>query len=265
MARTRNRRGQRESGSLWDRPQLLNLIADALLVLGTAGLAYAAVMLALRLPVFPLREMTVLAPLQQVTEEQLEYAARSSLTGNFFTVDLDQVRASFEKLPWVRHAEVRRRWPSALELEIEEHRAAAYWRQGESGDTRLVNEHGEVFAAASDATLPVLSGPEGSSALVLWRYQEFTGQLKALGQRPVAVSLSARQAWQLKLDDGLVIELGRDRPRAPVTERLARFVAVYGEAQARIGRPTLVADLRYPNGFALKTARAKGPDNKGKS
>jgi cell division protein FtsQ len=40
-----------------------------------------------------------------------------ALRGNFFTVDLEAVKETFEKLPWVRKAEVRRRWPDA-------HRAA---------------------------------------------------------------------------------------------------------------------------------------------
>jgi cell division protein FtsQ len=43
----------------------------------------------------------------------------------------------------------------------------------------------------------------------------------------VAVHLSAREAWQMKLDDGVVLELGRDQPRHPLAERLARFTSHY--------------------------------------
>ena len=256
MAERRPRPRLREGPpGLWDRPALLGAIADVLLVLGSAGLAYAAVLAALRLPLFPLRELVVVTPMKQVTGNQIAYAARSSLAGNFFTVDLDRVRSSFEKLPWVRHAEVRRRWPGVLELEVEEHRAAAYWRVVDAGDTRLVGEFGEVFVAASNAKLPVFSGPEGSAPLLLERYRDFNRAVAPLGRTLDGLALSPRLAWQIKLDDGMVIELGHDEAKAPVAERLARFVGVYAQAVERFGQRVAVADLRYPNGFALRPAQ----------
>lgn len=256
MAEIRVRRASREGPpGLWDRPALLDAIADALLVLGSAGLAYAFVLAALRLPIFPLQELVLVSPLEHVTSAQLEYAARSSLSGNFFSVDLDRVRTSFEKLPWVRHAEVRRRWPATLELEIEEHRAAAYWRVVDAGETRLVSAYGEVFVAASNAKMPVFSGPEGSAPILLERYREFSQAVTPLGRSLETLALSPRLAWQLRLDDGMVIELGHDEAKAPVGERLARFVEVYPQAAGRFAQRVAVADLRYPNGFALRAAQ----------
>jgi cell division protein FtsQ len=78
-----------------------------------------------------------------VTPTQIEYAARSAVAGNFFTVNLDAVRAAFEKLPWVRKAEVRRRWPDGLELAIEEHVAAARWKQADAPPRRRRGAAGE--------------------------------------------------------------------------------------------------------------------------
>ena len=252
-------RTRRDAGGLWDRPQLLNLIADFLLVSGAAALAYCAVMSVLALPVFPLRDIVVTSPLGQTTEAQLQYAARSSLAGNFFTVNLEKVRASFEKLPWVRHAEVRRRWPATLELTIEEHKPVAYWRRGDDGDTRLISASGEVFAAATNAQLPEFSGPEGSAPLLLARYQEFLETLRPLQRQVVKLNLSDRQAWQLKLDDGLTVNLGREQTRRPLNDRLQRFVAVRDVAMtgasSKFGGRPMVADLRYPNGFVLKAAQ----------
>ena len=48
--------------------------------------------------------------------------------------------------------------------------------------------------------------------------------LKPLGRKLVDLALSAREAWQLKLDDGIVIMLRRDQEKAPIGERLERFV-----------------------------------------
>jgi cell division protein FtsQ len=240
---------------VWHRPALLNLVADVLMLFAAVGLGYALVVWFLSRPLFPLREVVVLTPPAQVTTAQLEYAARSAIRGNFFSVDLDAVRAGFEKLPWVRRAEVRRRWPDTLELHLEEHRAVAHWTVADSGEAHLVNRQGEVFVAASNADLPGLSGPQGSAAYLLGQHAEFSRVLAPLGRRLVALALSAREAWQLRLDDGMVIVLGREQDKAPLGERLARFVAAWPQARERLGDlQVAVADLRYPSGFALTPA-----------
>lgn len=246
-------RGAPAADGFWDRPQLLNLIADLLLIFGMAALAYSAVLAAIRLPFFPLRQVVLVHALDQVSPAQIEFAAKS-VAGNFFTVNLEAVRTSLEKQPWVRRASVRRRWPDGIELDLEEHVAAARWQQG-AFETRLVNKQGEVFAAPATqvlAPLPQFSGPEGSAPQVLARYREFSVLLSPLGRMVRAVALSPRQAWQLHLDDGLTLELGRDQPNHPIEERLARFSSTYGAAQARVKTAISVIDMRYPNGFALR-------------
>ena len=248
----------REPAGLWHRPQLLNLIADLLMLVGAAGIGYALVAWLLARQVFPVRDVILLTPPAQVTTAQLEYAARSSLRGNFFTVDLDEVRSAFEKLPWVRRAEVRRRWPGGIELRLEEHQAVAYWTANDSGETRLVNRQGEIFTASSNATMPSFSGPEGMSREVLGQYDRFAAAVAPLGRKLVGVGLSPRLAWQLKLDDGLVLELGRDQDKPTLDERLARFVRAFPKAQQNLSTKVAVADLRYPGGFALKPVAQPG-------
>ena len=246
-------RGAQTVDGFWDRPQLLNLMADLLLILGFAVLAYALVFAVIRLPFFPLRQVVVVHSLDQVTPAQIEFAAKS-LSGNFFTVNLEAVRTSLERQPWVRHASVRRRWPDGIEFDLEEHVAAARWQQGVT-DTRLVNGQGEVFpvsATQAQAKLPLFSGPEGSAPQVLTRYKDFSALLKPLGRTLRAVALSARQAWQLHLDDGLTLELGRDQPNHPIEERLARFSRTYAAVQSRVKTAIGAIDMRYPNGFALR-------------
>jgi len=66
------------------------------------------------------------------------------------------------------------------------------------------------------------------------------------------VLLSSRYAWQLRLSNGLTLELGRDQLKEPVMQRLARFVANYAQTLGRLGRRIDYADLRYPGGFAVR-------------
>ena len=240
----------------WERPELMGLVADLLFIFAAAALSYSAVLAVSRLPFFPLHVVLVQNVPGQVSRAQIEFAARTSLAGNFFTVDLDAVRVALEKQPWVRHASVRRHWPDGVDLSFEEHVAAARWQTAaDRAEGQLVNDHGELFVAPATADqqkLPLFAGPEGSASLILARYHEFSALLGPLARAPRAVMLSARQAWALRLDDGLLLELGRDQPKHPLQERLARFVDSYAKVKARTHTAIAVIDMRYPNGFALR-------------
>ena len=260
MAKQRgNTRIERGSGDgFWDRPMLINLLADLLLLAGGALLAWAGAMALQRLPVFPLKQLVVVTAPDQVSRAQIEHTARGALSGNFFTVNLDAAQAAFERMPWVRSASLRRLWPDGIELTLEEHRAIARWTP-QDGEARLVNTRGEVFLASTPELLPAFAGPEGSASRVMARYTEFSESLMAIDRRPTAIRLSAREAWQLKLDDGVVLELGRDQPKHPLAERLSRFTTHYAavSSAAKNRLQTIgVVDMRYPNGFVLRASKS---------
>lgn len=262
MARAKgNTRAQNaEPGGLWHQPALLNLLADLLIVLAVAALAWSALTALQRLPLFPLRELVLTNAPEKVTPAQLEHAARSVVVGNFFTVDLEATRAAFEKLPWVRKASVQRHWPDGLTLALEEHVAMARWRPVGTGggENALVNRQGEIFnaePAEAERTLPWFSGPDDSAPELLSRHAEFTTLLGGVGRHVDTLALSARLAWRVKLDDGTWLELGRDQERHPLNERMARFVAHYAAVRSHAGS-FRVADMRYPNGFTVSGIRA---------
>ncbi len=233
---------------MWHSPRLLNAAADALYCLAAAIAVWIAVEAALRAPFMPLRTVALAGDLRHVDAERVRASLEGRLAGNFFGVELADVRRALEALPWVRHVEVRREWPDRLVARIEEHVVLARW----SGE-RLVSTTGEVFAAAGNhGPLPHLIGPPGTEREVVRRFLAFRDLLAPLGTAPVRVQLSARGAWQIQLADGLVLELGRDQARQPLEERLARFVAAYPRIAAEFARRPEHIDLRYPNGFAIR-------------
>jgi len=238
---------------MWDNPRLLNAAAGALTALALLVFAFAAALLVLRSPLFPLREVQLRGELAHTTGAEVEQAVRGRIEGNFFAVDLAQPRAALEQLPWVRRVQVRRVWPDRLEVTLEEHVALARW-----SDTGLVNVQGERFAGKSDVALPLLAGPAGSEGEVARRFLRFAQLLAPLGAPLEALILSPRRAWQARLGGGLTIELGRDAPNDPVDGRLERFVAVHPQTLARMQRKHEYVDLRYPNGFALRVPELKG-------
>ena len=250
---------------MWNRPQLMTAVSDLLYVAAAAALLVSAVVWGARLPLFPINEVLVTNALHEVRRSDLEETLSGRLRGNFFSVNLEGIRQAVEQLPWVRTAEARRQWPSRIEISIEEHKPVAYW--GESTG-QLVNSHGEVFTATMTvpppAPIPMLFGPNELTLDMLGYYQQAADLMKPIGRVPLALTTSPRLAVQLKLDDGMVVELGREQPKAPVRERLLGFVEFYPNVlTAARQRPTVV-DMRYPNGFALHIAAAPVIESKGK-
>ncbi len=240
---------------MWNKPQLLNTLADLLILAATAALLAAALVWLVRVPSLPVRQVVFAQELAHTRRAEIEQSLPAALKGNFFSLNLEAARGELEKLPWVRKVELRRVWPARLEVKVEEHRPAARWGEGRD---ELVNTFGEVFAATAPAeeasTLPLLYGPQGTAPEVLKRYGEFVGSFKVLNQRPVQVTLSPRLAWQLKLDNGMLVEVGREQPKSPVGVRLQRFIEVYPELVGKRATRPSVVDLRYPNGFAMRVA-----------
>jgi len=226
---------------MWDNPRLLNMLAGFLV--GLTGLAFAltGLQLAMRSPLWPVRDVTVQGSLEHTTRGEIEAALRGRVAGNFFSVDVVEVRGALERLPWVRRAAVRRIWPDSLEASLEEHVALARW-----AERSLVNTYGERFSGASEAKLPRLSGPPRSEAEVARRYARFNEIVAPLGTQVEEVILTPRLAWQLRLGNGVRLALGRDADAAQV--RLERFVQAAAKGTVRYD----YVDLRYPNGFALR-------------
>jgi cell division protein FtsQ len=226
---------------VWDNVPLLRFITHMLFGISLGLVLYGAARYVLRLPVFPLHAVELVAAPQRVATEQIEKIVRDQLSGNFFTVDIERTRQMFEQLPWVRKVSVRRKFPWSLEIEIEEQVALARWN-----GSALVNTHGEVFVARTEQVLPAFIGQPDSAAQVTQVYGELNVALQPLQQQIAQISLSPRYSWQVRLDGGMVLELGREQ----MVQRLARFVAVYPYSLAAMERPANHVDLRYRNGFA---------------
>jgi len=227
---------------MWDNAPLLRGIANALFAFSAAAMLYGIAYYVTHLPgLFPLRSVRMDAVPQQVDTRLVLQALRVDVDGNFFTADLRKLRSSLESLPWVRNVSIRREFPDSLVVRFEEHQALGRWN-----GSALVNNQGEVFTATTDRVLPSFSGQDGTSAEVAQQYMMFSQQLEPLNLKVTQLSLSPRHAWQMKLDNGLVLELGRE----DMQQRLARFVEVYPYSLAALHGNAKYVDLRYRNGFA---------------
>ena len=228
---------------MWDKPRLLNWIANLLFALSVVLMLYSVLFVVVHLPIFPIREVKIDGQLTHVNREQIKLIVAKHLKGNFFTLDLIKTRDAFEKLPWARKVSVRRSWPDKLDVVIEEHQSLARW-----GNIALVNTHGELFQAATDAELPVFYGPGDGVLEVTKSYGNYSQILNKADIKIAQVTLSPRRAWEIKTNKGLNIALGR----TDMETRLNKFAGAYQSTLSQLNVKVAYADLRYPNGFAVR-------------
>ena len=199
---------------------------------------------------WPLRTLRVQGNLHNVDAARLQQLLRPYARSGFFAVHLDDARAAVAQLPWVEHAEVRKRWPDILEVTIVEHRPFARW-----GKDQVVSAEGKLFPSAGidlPATLPLLEGPDARVAAVMSLYGEASELFAPANARVRALRLDRRGSWSLELSDGVDVLVGSREARSRL-DRFARLLPrLIAQRTAVIkGGPLLRADLRYTNGFAL--------------
>jgi cell division protein FtsQ len=194
----------------------------------------------------PIQRVIVTGRLQRVSALDVEQVVRARLNGaGLVSVNLEHISNGLRTLPWVDSAAVQRSWPRGLKIEIVEHAAVARWN-----DTGLVNSRGQLFM--SDAhfvppELPQLAGPAGSEAEVTGRYLAVQGRLTEVGLRLVALTLDARGALSLTLDNGVQVRLGRQQ----IESRFERFMLVAAKLVSQRAADIAYVDMRYGNGFAV--------------
>lgn len=196
---------------------------------------------------YPIHSVKIADPIQHVSQSALRGVIEPLIGEGFFRIDVDQISEKVTALPWVHQAAVRRVWPGQIVVNIKEQEPFAIWN-----DDAMVNHDGDVFEPASIddslAGLPHFVGPEGTGKMMTDRYKELTDGVVQRDINIVRVDLSGRRAWQLELDNGLILNMGRDA----VVKRLQRFASVYkSDIQPRLTQIDGI-DLRYTNGFAVR-------------
>jgi cell division protein FtsQ len=236
--------------------RLMHMAASLLYVGFALALVGVMVWSFVRLPMFGLTGITVRGDVEHNNAVTLRANVAPRLSGNFFTIDLERVRAAFEMVPWVRQASVQREFPNRLRVTLEEHRPVAFW--GDEGDARLLNTYGEVFDASSadleGLKMPRLSGPDSQSQEVLQMYRALAPLFAELTLAFHSLELSDRGSWRAHVAQGAVIELGRGG-LDDVLPRMQRVSKTLMQVTQKLGRKISAleaADLRHENGYALR-------------
>lgn len=192
-----------------------------------------------------IRSIEVSGPFQRVTALQIEAVISDELEDGFVSADLALIQQRIVDMPWIDQATVARRWPSRLRITVTEQVPAAIW--GESG---LLNTRGELFVDSVrhvPAELPRLSGPDGRSGDVARRYMAVRDRLIPLGLDLRRVHLDPRGAWEMTLQNGVEVRLGR---RA-TEDRTELFLDIVADIITSRSDEIAYVDMRYSNGFTI--------------
>jgi cell division protein FtsQ len=194
---------------------------------------------------WPIRWLEINGNFQRVSAEQLRARLTPLIESSFFTIDLHELRDTADGISWVSNAQVQKRWPDTVVVEVEEYVPFAHWNQGQ-----LISGRGEPFSvpeADGIQGLPWLSGPETELELVLEYWSRFSEELAGAGLEIQQLKLDPRGAWLMHLASGTTVKLGRHDPYA----RLQRLMNSWDALMAGKETPPVVVDLRYTNGFAV--------------
>lgn len=203
----------------------------------------------------PVRVIAMDGSFQRVSPVQIENVVAPYLNTGFMTVDLAGIQHAVETVPWVDRVRVRRQWPMGVHVAVTEQVAVARWNAA-----GLLNARGELFvreATHVPAELPRLSGPEGSESAVAHRFLGVETRMQEAGLHVAALRLDERGAWEMDLDNGVTVRLGR----RDVDERTERFIRTAAGVIAHHVNEVTYVDMRYSNGFAIgwRTAAATMP------
>lgn len=167
---------------------------------------------------------------------------------SILSLDPAEVRARIESLDWVAAAQVRRMWPSTLEVEVERRQAYARWQQ--DGEISVIDYNGERLLAeraADHADLPLVvgagAGPAAEQLLIaLEELPQVRARLRAL------VRVGERR-WNVELRSGATVAL----PEAHAAIALAQLETLQAEHRL-LDRPVAQFDMRTPGQLAVRVA-----------
>lgn len=207
----------------------------------------------------PVNSVVISGEMPYTKREEVLAAMNDINLGNFFQVDVNAIQSQVSALPWVYSVAVRKQWPNEVKIYIVDQTPVALW----NGDF-LLNQFGKAFQADTRAlkqALPQFFGPEGSELLALENFINLNDLLEYSDLTIDELVLSERFSWQLTLNNGVMLNLGREER----VKRVQRFMDVYPSIKTHLeqqpkqknNRQKLLKqavdyiDLRYDTGLAV--------------
>lgn len=221
---------ERRRGVAQARGRRRMVVAVALLLATLAGAGFLWVRSS---DVFAVRRVSV--PIaQRVTEEQLRAAVGQAAGINLLRVSTDAIEARLRAIPYVRAANVYRRFPDGLDVSIVEYEPVARL-EGRDGGVWLLGDDGRVLGPAEEGGRP---GGDGPATALLPLFQPEAEVWPAAG-----VVTAPQVVEALPLAERLGLGASWPRDRHPVDRILVAgsgevVMTLAGGAEVRLGDPS---------------------------
>ncbi|MDD9921736.1 MAG: FtsQ-type POTRA domain-containing protein [Boseongicola sp.] len=257
----------------WVRPTLKGCAIVSVLAIGVGG------------PTWLWQNGTITKGLTYLWQETVNYTAgiglkvdKVTLRGRHFTsrrsviravglkrgdpilgFDVDRLHQRLVKLPWVREAAIKRRWPDTVDIRITERRPMVLWQR--KGRLYLMDTEGVAITSRKlgrfrDLLIVVGKGaPKAAPTLLAMISSEPT-----LARQVTAATFVGKRRWNLKLKGGIKVRLPEQDPHL-AWKRLAELNVKH----RLLARDVRMIDMRLPNRLLIRpgvlgsqTTRAKG-------
>ena len=198
-------------------------------------------------PMLTIAHVNVILHDDHIVQTDVKTALGELVQGNLFTLKTEPIVDRLMSLPWVAGVNISRVWPNTVKITLSAQHAIASWQ-----DQSLLNEQGRVFTPLRETWpdgLVALAGPDGSNHAVLKAYETFQAKLAVLSLHISRLQLNNRHAWQITLDDGTQLFLGREK----IASRLQRFITLYPTIVENSRAKPKRFDMRYPRGIAVSS------------
>lgn len=193
---------------------------------------------------FPISHVKVYASFHQIMPSRVHTLTESYVDTGFFAFKAKSLEQALLGLPWVDHVSIKKQFPGTIVITLQEKQPVARW-----GLHALFTADGQLFYPDTpyhEKKLVQLVGPSGYSSKVFDTYEKMNKVLNGPGLSISRCELTERMAWEIQLNDGMEVLLGRSQP----FERLDRFVRIYDRVFAK-SRSASKVDLRYASGMAV--------------
>ena len=112
--------------------QRMDRIVRSTLMLFATFLSFSAVTLVVldqlyRPESFVIDQLKIKGSFKYLQPQQVEHIVARNKPGNFFSIELEDIKRQIEELAWVQQAEVRREWPDTLSVHVVEQRPVMRW------------------------------------------------------------------------------------------------------------------------------------------
>lgn len=207
----------------------------------------------------PVNSIVITGEMPYTQREDVLAALDDINLSNFFQVNVNDIQVNVAELPWVYSVAVRKQWPNEVKIYVVDQTPIALWNSD-----FILNQFGKVFKAEQAAIthpLPHFFGPEGSELVALENFTNLNDLLAFKNLSIDTLILSERFSWQLTLNNGVTLNLGREER----VKRVQRFMDVYplinthlaeqekkeNNSKKQLKQAIDYIDLRYDTGLAV--------------